>query len=308
LVEKVRKHGFFNYAYLAKFSNKIENHLGNKVQSWFAKELAKLAMAYDVSDAHGGTLALTTHDMFEHNTEDAKDATVASYLDKRSSRQIISQTAMLAKVRSTWTTCNEEVLKEKVAKAVKGSRKREDEWEKQPEWWDNTTNHNFLMLDRLFKNGFSNFGKDTSGFGPADAEALTLKQLNLTKSIIQQRANQLIREMHQADEQEETMKLLQERRRRSSGGYDKSLVECGEGKSKNPSNKSAGAKKAKTIQTGLHAFFKQTKSGSKKQSVVEMADDETANSDSSKASGKRKEADEANDNSSSPSKKSKSWQ
>mmetsp|Transcript_9183 Transcript_9183/g.21889 ORF Transcript_9183/g.21889 Transcript_9183/m.21889 type:complete len:2363 (+) Transcript_9183:217-7305(+) len=302
LLEKVRKYGFVGYNYPAKFSNKVENGLGNKVQAWFGKELAKLAVAWEVADDLGGTRPLTTQDMFELNVEDAKNATVASYFDKRMSRQIVSQIAMLAKVRSVWSSSKEEDLKEKVANAAKLSRKHEDVWEKRPEWWDDSSNHNFLMLDRLFKHGFSNFGNETSGFGPADAEGLSLKQLNLTKSIVQQRANQLVRELHQSDETEETRKLLHERRKRSSSSYDKSLVECGKGKSKSKGRstpkKSAGAKKTATIQTALHSFFKQTKSGSKKQSVVEVLDD---NSDSSSSSGKRKQADE----SPSPSKKAK---
>ncbi|CAJ1968173.1 unnamed protein product [Cylindrotheca closterium] len=304
LLEKVRKYGFVNYNYPAKFSNKVENGLGNKVQTWFGKELAKLAVAWEVADDLGGTRPLTTQDMFEQNSEDAKNATVASYFDKRMSRQIVSQIAMLAKIRSLWSSSKEEDLREKVSNAAKLSRKHEDVWEKKPEWWDDSSDHNFLILDRLFKHGFSNFGNDTSGFGPDDAESLSLKQLSLTKSIIQQRANQLIREMHQSDETEETMKILHERRRRSSSSYDKSLVECGKGKSKSmsASKKGSGAKQQnKTIQTGLHSFFKQTKSGSKKQSVVEILDD---NSDSSRESGKRKEAD-GSDEASSPSKKAK---
>ncbi|KAL3935214.1 MAG: hypothetical protein SGBAC_009225, partial [Bacillariaceae sp.] len=305
LLEKVRKYGFVNYNYPAKFSKKVENGLGNNVQAWFGKELAKLAVAWEVADDLGGTRPLSTQDMFEHNTEDAKNATVASYYDKRMSRQIVSQIVMLAKLRSIWSTSTEKDIKEKVANAVKLSRKHEDVWEKRPEWWDDASNHNFLLLDRLFKYGFSNFGKETSGFGPPDAEGLSLKQLNLTKSIIQQRANQLVREMHQSDETAEMMKILKERRKRSSSSYDKSLVECGKDESP-PSksigakqSKSSGAKQSKTVQTGLHAFFKQTKSGSKKQSVVEILDDD---SDSSRGPGKRKDIDAADG---SPSKKAK---
>ena len=110
----------------------------------------------------------------------------------------------------------------------------------------------------------------------------SLRDLGLTKTIVQQRANQLVRELHALEESEETMRLLEERRNRAVSkrkSSDRSLAECHTSKSA-----SRGA-----IQTGLHAFFRSTKSGAKKQSVVTLSDSEEKSG--SAAKGKRKSGD-----------------
>jgi hypothetical protein len=49
-------------------------------------------------------------------------------------------------------------LRDKVAKAVKNSKKLEDVWGKSPSWWDaSASNHNLLILQRLNEHGFSMF-------------------------------------------------------------------------------------------------------------------------------------------------------
>ena len=127
-----------------------------------------------------------------------------------------------------------------------------------------------------------------------------MRELGLTKSVIQQRANQLIRELHSTEETEEALRMLQERRNRSAAkmqGFDKSLAECHTNKNSSSktssTHKSSGKNKNKsagTIQTGLRAFFTSTKSVPKKQKTVVLSDDEGATSSSESVStGKRKE-------------------
>ena len=188
----------------------------------------------------------------------------------------------------------------------------EKAWEKRPSWWDESEKHDFLLLKKLHEGGFTNFGRDTSGFGPAAAaeggegegEAdevpttttnKSLKELNLTKSIIQQRANQLVRELHQMDEKEETMKILADRRTKgaSSNVYDKSLVDCNKKSSSSSSSSSSKKKKKGLNQTGLRSFFTATKKVSKKEKVIILSDDDENTSSSSRSSkssdvGKRK--------------------
>jgi hypothetical protein len=96
-----------------------------------------------------------------------------------------------------------------------------------------------------------------------------LRDLGITKSMVQQRANQLVRELQVLDESEEThrileetKRILEERRNRTAAkrqGFDKSLTECHTNKKK---GKNGG------VQTGLKAFFVSAKTVSKKESVV----------------------------------------
>lgn len=90
------------------------------------------------------------------------------------------------------------------------------------------------------------------------------------------------------------MRLLEERRNRSASkkqGFDRSLAECHTAKAA-----SRGA-----VQTGLHAFFSSTKSGSKKKSVVTLSDSEGKSN--SPVIGKRKSSLGTQDGKSSAGKK-----
>ncbi len=110
---------------------------------------------------------------------------------------------------------------------------------------------------------------------PQEQSGQSFKSLGFTKLSIQQRANQLLRELHAIDETSETMRLLEERRNRGAirkQGYDRSLAEC---------HKSGSS----SIQTGLKAFFASTMSASKKQKVVILSDN-----DENVTLGKRKES------------------
>lgn len=116
-----------------------------------------------------------------------------------------------------------------------------------------------------------------------------MKELGLTKPIVQLRANQIVRELHIIEESEEALRLLQERRAaKKHQGYDKSLAEC---HTKTSSTKKANGKSG-GIQTGLRAFFVATKSNSKKSKVVIM-DQADRKEKSPESTGKRKDpADE----------------
>eukprot|EP00980_Cylindrotheca_fusiformis_P030317 scaffold24653_cov157-Cylindrotheca_fusiformis.AAC.1 len=292
LLEKLRKYGFSGYSFPAKYFNKVENGLGTKVTTWFGKELSKLANEFDVADSLGGAMCFTTEDMVDQNDDDNSAATVAAYMDKKSSRQVVSQIAVVARIRELFAKHSDEDLRDQVGKAVSSSRKHEDSWEKRPAWWDDSSDHNYLLLKKLGEHGYSNFSAHTDGFGPVgegNSGRKSFKELGLTRSIVQQRANQLMREIHQAEEQKETMKLLQDRRNRAASktnGLD-SLADINKPKSK----------RSKTVQTGLRAFFASTKTNSKKENVVVLSDNEEVASDGSKSTGKRKTIEESDEDS-----------
>ena len=114
-----------------------------------------------------------------------------------------------------------------------------------------------------------------------------MRELGITKSMVQQRANQLVREVQVLEESEETKRILEERRNRTAAkkqGSDKSLAECHTKKK----GKNGG------VQTGLKAFFISAKAVSKKESVV-LADSVEISSVHSK--GKRKGPSESGEES-----------
>lgn len=87
----------------------------------------------------------------------------------------------------------------------------------------------------------------------------------MTKPLIQQRANQLVREMHSNDETADTFRKLEERRHRGSAkkqGYDRSLAECHTAKFSSNGG----------IQTGISSFFTSTKSDDKSRTAISMKD------------------------------------
>jgi hypothetical protein len=188
----------------------------------------------------------------------------------------------------------------KLIKAIKNSSKIDEAWEKRPVWWcessdESKSGHNFLLLQRLAEHGFLNVLADASGFGSSDMvrdTALSLKDLGLSKVAIQQKVNQLVRELHSLEESEEMMRLLKERRNRALKNHD-----VDKPRSEKISSKGA-------VQTGLHAFFVSTKAVAKKEKVVILSDNEEEHGKSkSPVNGKRKDSFESELAQSSPEKK-----
>lgn len=119
-----------------------------------------------------------------------------------------------------------------------------------------------------------------------------MKGLLLTKPVIQQRANQLVRELHYILDHETAMQLLKDRKNKADSKriqqYD-SLVDC-----HSLGSVSASSGKAKTtVQTGLKAFF--SAANNPKLLVVNADDAENGSHDSLASIGKRKESPLATD-------------
>jgi hypothetical protein len=170
LLEKVRVFSGFA-AIHSKISHKFENGLGPKVPKWLGKELHSWAQQFGISDSSGMPLAFTTQDLLEQNPESGFDSTpVAAFLDKKSSRSVAAQIALLSRLKSIFLMFDEDIVLEKMEQAVKQSKKLEDVWEKCPSWWEEYDDetiirNNFLLLKRLAEQGFLNVLSDASGFG-----------------------------------------------------------------------------------------------------------------------------------------------
>ncbi len=278
LMEKVRAYGSSKTS--SKGTNKYENYLGPKIPKWFGKELARLAANLDILDDENKPQSWTTADISEtiQNNPDYNKTVVSAFFDKASARQVTSQIALLSKLRTLLTQHSEMDFRMKLKRAMKQSERTDDDWEKRPEWWnDSTEEHSFLLLKKLNEYGFRKImtsSKAIDGFGAPDVDYEVMLDLKLTKPSIQIRANQLVRELHAIEDHDNMLQMVT-KRRKSSNKFDSLAVVTGSG-SKNPSptnsnndssqNGSSGKASSKktTVQTGLKAFFSATLANGKK--------------------------------------------
>jgi hypothetical protein len=306
LMEKVRAYGSSKMS--SKGTNKYENYLGPKITKWFGKELASLAANFDILDDENKPQSWTTADISDsiQNNPDYNKTMVSAFLDKSSARQVTSQIALLSKLRSILTHHNEKEFRNKLKRAMKQSKRTDDDWEKRPGWWDDSTDeHSFLLLKKLNEYGFRKImtsPKALDGFGAPDMDYEDMDDLKLTKPSMQIRANQLVRELY-AIEDHDSMLQMVAKRRNSSKKFDSLAVVTGSG-SKNPSptnsnnetstspNSGSGKSSSKksTVQTGLKAFFSAASSNGKNKKKKNGTSGDGKKKKSSPAGSKRKES------------------
>jgi hypothetical protein len=144
----------------------------------------------------------------------------------------------------------------------------QDAWDAQPGWWHRSKvtgdgpNHDFVLLENLLEYGYSGIDEPMRLLSPVDVDVeddATPVEAHLTRGAVQDRANQITRELHMIEETAEAMKLLSSRR-------DVSAV-------------------APTVQSGIESFFD---SSSTVKSTAEY--DEIIEIDSPPSSSKRKVA------------------
>jgi hypothetical protein len=198
----------------------------------------------------GKAIGNITHDLMHDHPEKVGNILISAVLDKKSARDVYSQTAMMTRLRSLLVHNSEADLRSKLVRAIRGSKRLEDSWEKCPEWWDDTTvQHSFVLLKQLDEHGFlwiMDVENAREGFGAPNTEYNDMQDMQLTKPSIQIKANQLVRELSQIEDHEDLMDML--KRRKSRGSMD-SLAGC-------LGNLNASMDKKKGhIQTGVMAFF-----------------------------------------------------
>ncbi|KAL3915362.1 MAG: hypothetical protein SGILL_005694, partial [Bacillariaceae sp.] len=251
LLERIRQHaGFAHGSSGNKASHKYENFLGPKVLSWFGRQIREFAVASDLIAEDGKVYAHVTTDLVKEHPEKVADMAISAFLDKKTARDVVSQTAMMTRLRSVLLRNSEAGLRTKLVQALKNSKKSEDAWEKRPEWWDDTSaQHSYLLLTRLDEYDFSRImfvDKARDGFGVKTEDYNDMKDMQLSKPSIQIKANQLVRELNFIEEHEDTLQLLERRKSKSRNSMD-SLAAV--------SNGSVTPAKKNTVQMGLKAFF-----------------------------------------------------
>jgi hypothetical protein len=302
-LERIRQYaGFTQFNVGSKTSHKYENFLGPKILSWLGKQIKDFAVESGIVGDDGKAMGNITLDLMQDHPEKVGDIVISAILDKKSARDVYSQTAMMTRLRSILLRNSEADLRSKLIRAIRSSKKLEDPWEKRPEWWDDSTDrHSYVLLKQLNEYGFlwiMDVENARDGFGAPDVDYNDMKELQLTKPSIQIKANQIVRELSQIEEHEDTMQMLQ--RRRSRGSMD-SLADC-QGNSEVTSTE----KKKGHVQTGLMAFFppdstKRSLQAKNKTSASNPANENARNGDggsphSFASVGKRKESPvQAND-------------
>ena len=267
LVECVRRSGFgLTSSVDGKATHKFENFLGPKIPVWFKNELDKVFKEKGLRSS-GRPLAIITADVAKGNAEH-DDSVISAFLDKKGARQITSQIALVTRLQSVLQANNEAGFRKKIDRAMAASAKVKETWDNKPKWWDDSSendNHTFLLLTRLGEHGFAKLmttTEATAGFGDPDDENQTdvgtLKDVGLSKPIIQQRANQLVRELHQIEESEKVIRRFDRR------SLD-SLASLPSTPSASLSSSAEKQKKA-TKQTDMMSFFQRKSSGMKKKS------------------------------------------
>jgi len=268
LVECVRRSGFgLTSSVDGKATHKFENFLGPKIPVWFKNELDKAFREEGLRTPNGRPLAIITADVAKGNAEH-NDSVIGAFLDKKGARQITSQIALMTRLQSILRANNEEGFRKKIDRAMTGSARFKEAWDNKPKWWDDSSenhNHTFMLLTRLGEHGFAKVmttTEATAGFGDPNDENQTdvgtLKDVGLSKPIIQQRANQLVRELHQIEESEKVIRR-----------FDRRSLDSLASLPSTPSaalSSSAEKQKKATKQTDMTSFFQRKSSGKKKKS------------------------------------------
>lgn len=159
LLEKIRHFAFSYIQTQAKSAHKYENYLGPKILHWIGKELSGLGTDLGVPFQNGRPTAASFTDVLSACPEQAKEERVAAYLSKPNARMILSQMALLSRLRSLFSKNDDASLQEFVRDAVRNSNKLRDVWDKKPIWWSysgsSDEDRSFALLKALNEHSFS---------------------------------------------------------------------------------------------------------------------------------------------------------
>jgi hypothetical protein len=276
LVECVRRYAFGQSSSLpSNATHKFENFLGPKIPVWFKNELDK-SITNEGLRENGKAYLYTTADVAK-NQPQWHDSKIGGFLDKKGAKQITGQIALMSRLRSMLLLNTEADFRKKTIRAITASARFNETWDNKPTWWDDSSEeHSFLLLTRLNSYGFLKMmttAEATAGFGaPDDDDIGTLKDIGLSKPIIQQRANQLVRELHLIEESEKVLRRFDRRSLDSLASLPSA--------SNSSSSSSTSANNKKAIkQTDMMSFFQPRSSEKKKKRPSSVGSVETADSD-----------------------------
>lgn len=232
---------------------KVELGLGNRVFVWNKSHLYKWAKVLDIVEGRK-TMNATVMSI-------RPDATPAGFLDKKNCKAVITQISQQTRLRSLFTKYGETKLSSMVTQALKSLKRNGDLWEDQPSWWGKNVNpastDDFELLSGVLRFGYGGFEqmlRDNDRFNESTSN--NDPSSRLYRSSGQQRVNSLTRELSTMDDSTESMRLMNERKNKTSQPTEQK-----------PST-------GNSIQVGIDAFFAKPKTTDKVDlSIGDSSDD-----------------------------------
>jgi hypothetical protein len=150
LLEKLRRH--MGVVVVSLLTTKSDNGLGSKVLVWFRKELLNWATSLDLLDDNGQALAYTAVEFLDElPASERLSIEVSAIIDKKSSRFVFAQSAMISRLRSIHSNAQITVFFEKMDEVSNNLAISQDAWDDQPAIWNPT--HDVALVKRLLENG-----------------------------------------------------------------------------------------------------------------------------------------------------------
>lgn len=151
LIEKLRRH--MTAVIVSALTTRSDNGLGSKVLVWFRKELLKWATSLDILDDNGRPFAFTAVEFLDDLDESERTTIeVSSIFDKKCSRSVICQAAMLSRLRSIYCASSMKALLENISVVNNIFVTSRDFWSSQPTSWNGMCD--VVLVQRLMGNGF----------------------------------------------------------------------------------------------------------------------------------------------------------
>ena len=239
LIERLRRKMGHSAGGHTKSAKKGNYYLGPKVFDFLSTQLGEWAASLDIVDASSKTLSYTAADFYHDLPVDERERVeVTTHLNKQDCRQLLIQITLISRLRSLILKYSKDELLTRVEKAARNLVG--EPWEAQPSWWtsggESPSHNDALLLESLVEFGFGGLMSQRIFSATGDDNALaSLTALGVTKASVQQRANQLCQELHDAERRQFVLDGIHKR-----GAEDKGI-----------------GKKARK-QTALSTFFSRT--------------------------------------------------
>lgn len=164
-----------------KRSKGWDSSTGERLISWLKADLSRWAASLDLLDNGGNPLGFTAVDFIDDLPEKERESIeIAAIMDRKEGRDVLSQAALMNRLRSVFiTACETNTKPMKVELAAE--KAMQSKWDGQPDWWlHGGTKHDQLLLERLLHSGFSGVIHNSKayGFGPVVSADRSCRQFS----------------------------------------------------------------------------------------------------------------------------------
>lgn len=216
LIERLRRHSSAGTTQRKQWSG-----LGMRVPLWLDRELSRWAMSLGIADPTGRPVPFAATDFVAEHPGYKSDPSIlaTAAFDPQLADDVVDQVALLTRLRSVFASSKDSHLHAKIVASVKKADATGDGWQDQPKGWEssegNSVSREMLICDRLLREGFPGVSSSINDLASELISVTTdphtypsFASMGLTKSAIQQRANQITRELHIVDESQDMQDLL----------------------------------------------------------------------------------------------------